>query len=275
MRIRKHRSWYGDHRFIYLANTVKELELFQENGIQAVFCNQNAFLDAAIFFPIRGSKKRFRAIYDAAFIPYKRHYLARQVSDLALTAYVKNDTGKADISAVKASLPHAVWLKDGSATGNAWLSDRDINGFLNEARVGLCLSAAEGAMYASAQYLLAGLPVVTTHSRGGRDVFFDSDFVRYVADDPAAVVQAVDELCAAPPDPDRVRALTLARFAEHRGRFVELLNSIYRAEGRGDVWAESWPAQLPNKLHNGDISIMANVAALVGKRGGPPWQVPA
>jgi hypothetical protein len=87
--IEKYRNWYGDWQFIYLANTTRELEIFQENSIKAIFCNQNAFLDPAVFFPHPNSKKQFRAIYDAAFIPYKRHYLASKVSGLALTAYVK------------------------------------------------------------------------------------------------------------------------------------------------------------------------------------------
>jgi glycosyltransferase involved in cell wall biosynthesis len=269
--IKKHRRWYGDFQFIYLANTVSELKLFQENGVRAIFCNQNAFLDSAIFFPLPHIKKRFRAIYDAAFIPYKRHFLACQAKGLALTAYVKKDTLRRDIYSVKESLPHAIWLKDGSATGNVWLSDHEINHFLNEAQVGLCLSAVEGGMFASTQYLLAGLPVVTTQCRGGREVFFDSDFVRYVADDPDDIAEAVDEFCAAPPDPMQIRSRTLVRFSEHRVRLVDLLNSIYRDEGRKENWADEWPVQLPNKLHGGNFPIRNYFAALTGKKGDFPW----
>lgn len=269
--IKRHRKCYGDHQFIYLTNTIRELEVFQKYGIRAIFCNQNAFLDPAIFFPISHCKKRFQAIYDAAFIPYKRHYLASRIKGLALTAYVKKDTVSQDIQSVKENLPDAVWLKDGSSTDNIWLSDHEINLFLNEAQVGLCLSSVEGGMYASAQYLLAGLPVVTTQCRGGREVFFDSDIVRYVADDPDDVAKAVDEFCAAPPDPMQIRNRTLVRFAEHRARLVDLMNSIYRDEGVRVNWAKEWPAQLPNKLHGGNFSILNYVASLIWKKGGFPW----
>jgi len=270
-RIKKHRFWYGDHRIIYLANTLKEEELFRENGIRAIFCNQNAFLDPSLFLPIPDMRKRFRAIYDAAFIPYKRHFLAGRVVGLALTAYVKKDTAKRDIRLVKETLSHAEWLRDGSTSGNLWLDDSEINRFLNEARVGLCLSAVEGAMYASAQYLLAGLPVVTTHSRGGRDVFFQEKFVRYVADDPAAVAAAVDEFCADPLDPTLIRDRTMECFAEHRGRFVDLMNSIYRDEGRREAWADEWPDALPNKLHGGGFPLRAHISALSGRQSSFPW----
>ncbi len=269
--IKKHRKWYGEHQFIYLANTLKELELFQENDVRAIFCNQNTFLDPAIFFPLPHSKKQFRAIYDAAFIPYKRHYLARKVKGLALNAYVKKDTARSDIRSIKEGLPHAIWLKDGSATGNVWLSDHEINLFLNEAQVGLCLSAMEGSMYASAQYLMVGLPVVTSQCCGGREIFFDSDFVRYVADDPDDVAEAVDEFCASPPDPMEIRNRTLARFAEHRARLVDLMNSIYYDEGNKVSWADEWPAQLPNKLHGGNFPFRNYLGALIGKKGGFPW----
>ena len=53
------------------------------------------------------------------------------------------------------------------------MNDEEVNNFLNQCKVGIILSEVEGANYASIQYLLAGLPVVSTKSKGGRDVFFD------------------------------------------------------------------------------------------------------
>ena len=51
------------------------------------------------------------------------------------------------------------------------LNTEEVRRILVQSRCGLALSAQEGAMYASGEYLLAGLPVVTTRSRGGRDAF--------------------------------------------------------------------------------------------------------
>ena len=42
-------------------------------------------------------------------------------------------------------------------------------------QVGLCLSKSEGAMFASIEYLLCGLPIVSTKSVGGRDIFFTDE----------------------------------------------------------------------------------------------------
>lgn len=49
-------------------------------------------------------------------------------------------------------------------------------------------------MFASMEYLLCGLPIVSTPSIGGRDVFFDKDYVEIVEPDPHAVKEAVIEM---------------------------------------------------------------------------------
>lgn len=93
----------------------------------------------------------------------------------------------------------------------------------NQCRVGLCLSGMEGAMFASMEYLLCGLPIVTTRSVGGRDAFFDPEYVITVEDTPEAVSAGVKEMCARAPDPARIRAQTLEKTAMHRGWLRNLL----------------------------------------------------
>jgi hypothetical protein len=121
-------------------------------------------------------------------------------------------------------------------------------------------------MYASAQYLLAGLPVVTTHNKGGRDIFFHPDYVLWVEDDPEAVNHAVLELAANPPDPQAVRKRTLAMMAEHRMKLVSFVNDIYRQENCPDPWAESWPVGLPNKLFDLSCTTTELIRALLTRK---------
>ncbi len=121
-------------------------------------------------------------------------------------------------------------------------------------------------MYASAQYLLAGLPVVTTHNIGGRDVFFHPEHVRWVDDDPDCVAAAVRDLVANPPDPQEVRSRVLETMAEHRTRLVALLNDIYRVEQCAESWADGWPAWLPNKLFDQQRSVHSLLWPIVARR---------
>ncbi|WP_092048398.1 glycosyltransferase [Planctomicrobium piriforme] len=55
-----------------------------------------------------------------------------------------------------------------------YLTAEEVNLVHNQSRIGVILSEQEGGCGASTEYLLAGLPVVSTSSTGGRDLFYDS-----------------------------------------------------------------------------------------------------
>jgi glycosyltransferase involved in cell wall biosynthesis len=101
----------------------------------------------------------------------------------------------------------------------------EVNLHLNQSRVGLILSSLEGGNYASMQYLLCGLPVVTTRNRGGRDSFFHEDYVIWADDNPTSVAQAVSELISRDLDPMQIRAATLDRINKHRRVFQSWVQS--------------------------------------------------
>ena len=98
---------------------------------------------------------------------------------------------------IRELLSKATWLND---TGS-FIPPQEISDYLCRARVGLALSAEEGPMAACVEYLLSGLPVVSTPSLGGRDVFFDERFVKVVEPDPHAVSEGVEALARLQIDP--------------------------------------------------------------------------
>ena len=122
-------------------------------------------------------------------------------------------------------------------------------------------------MYASVQYLLAGLPVVTTASIGGRDEFFDPAYVRWVPDDPEAVALAVDELVALELDPQMIREATLAKVGQHRARLQAWIRDSIRSAG-GEIgrWGGDWPEELPNKLYEPQARAADVMAAIEERR---------
>ena len=246
----RHTRSHPNHRMIFLANSEAEHRRLAARGLGAAWVSRNALVSPVTFRPLPDLAKRFDAVYDARVCPFKRHELAAGIASLALvTARDEKYHEEAYVRSVRARLPHAHWVNDPLSPDYRWLSGEEVNEAINAARVGLCLSAVEGAMIASNQYLLAGLPVVSTPSRGGRDEFFDPDYVRIVADDPDAVAGGVRELVSCPVPAEEIRRRTLERMASHEARLFELLDAICFAQGRPRIprslwasWAEPQPA---------------------------------
>jgi glycosyltransferase involved in cell wall biosynthesis len=86
----------------------------------------------------------------------------------------------------------------------------------------------EGGCYASSEYLLCGVPVVSTPCKGGRDIWYN-DYNSIVCDpDSSAVSVAVSEFVKAPRDPERIRSMHLAQSDLYRAEFVRALDSVFK-----------------------------------------------
>ncbi|HEY9156125.1 MAG TPA: hypothetical protein VIM69_13395, partial [Opitutaceae bacterium] len=118
----------------------------------------------------------------------------------------------------------------------------------NRARVGLCLSAEEGSMYASTQYLLCGLPIVTTKSRGGRDLMFNPTDCIYVEDTPESVALGVKEAISRNLNPADVRARVLEKMNEHRRKLIGIIQDYLDRRGGKVNFAEVFRRHFANKL---------------------------
>jgi glycosyltransferase involved in cell wall biosynthesis len=109
-----------------------------------------------------------------------------------------------------------------------------VNGWLNKAHVGLCLSVEEGANYASMEYLLAGLPVVSTRSRGGRDRYFHRDDCIVCDPDARQIAEAVQALKSRHVPAVEIRNRVLTQVDHERAQYKERVESLIR---------EWWPDQ--------------------------------
>jgi len=240
---------YPNHHFIHLWNTPKQETVFREKGLRAEFLNQNCLVDERIFKPLPNVKKFYDAVYDARLKKYKRHDLARNLQSLALIyAYNQAIDIPEDMKAVKTTLTKAHYFNNRPDGTYQTLSSEEVNCALNACKVGLCLSQREGAMYASIQYLLSGLPIVSTRSQGGRDVFFDDAYVEIVDDDPEAVQRGVINLLNKNLSPMWIREQTLQKMKKHRKNFQALIQNIYQREGIQRDFTQEWKDIYFNKL---------------------------
>lgn len=246
-----HISKYPRHKFVHLCNTQKQEEIFQTNGLTAIFCNHNSLVDEHIFKPLNYSPKAFKAVYDARFSEFKRHYLAQKVDSIAFIYYNHHLTRDlVHHERVKSLFPDAHFFNEDSSGSYKLLTPIQVNQCFDICKVGLCLSSTEGAMYASIQYLLSGLPVVSTKSKGGRDVFFDEEYALIVDDHPDAVKEGVEEMISRNISADTIRSKVLEKVKHHRLNLINLVQSIYDQEGINRDFSDEWGKIFFHKLHS-------------------------
>ncbi|MFC1680525.1 glycosyltransferase [Pseudomonadota bacterium] len=240
------RKRYPHHEHIHLCNSPEQWAAFQRAGLSAALINHNTFVDEIVFKPLPSVSKRYDAIYDARLSVYKRHQLACEVASLALIH--TGDREETHSRHVRKQLRFAAWLNHDADGTYSSLNSADVNKALNASRVGLCLSAVEGAMFASIQYLLAGIPVVSTASKGGRDLYFDEEVALIVEDNPRAVREGVQAMIARQIPASVVRERTLAKARTYREQFVVLVQQIYDDNGVERDFSAEWDTLFFDKM---------------------------
>jgi hypothetical protein len=245
-------EWLATHRRswrpILLAQNERERALAAANGIETIIAHHNAFIDPRIHWPRSGTAKVFRAVHVANARSFKRHHLAQGLGDVALVTYLPDGPGEGLLDETIAGYRHLSfvnWTKDG---GLRYLGARAVAEVIRQSRCGLVLSAREGSNFASAEYLMNGIPVVSTPSLGGREDFFDPRFVTICAPDAGEVSRAVEAWCAAPPDPLAVARACLKRGREDRLRLLGLLSDLSGQNLRRWTGREAWSPLFTNRL---------------------------
>lgn len=203
-----------------LGNTAEEVQAAKLAGFRSCWVNNNCWIDERIFKP-SPQHKRYRAIMIAQRADYKRPWLASNTKNLVFleTRLYGNATPrKYDFQ------PDTEYL---SGLGPSSVAD-----IINRSSVGLMLSAVEGACKASSEYLLCGIPVVSTPSIGGRDIFYDHDNSIIVEPHIDAIEAGVAHMLERKLDPNQIHDRHLQLTREFRSRFArEVLGTIFREIG--------------------------------------------
>ena len=172
-------------QIVVLANSVEDLISSRNAGMDRSFlCNHNCWLDPSLF-TIQNKEKIYDLVINTRPEPWKRPELAAAVDRLAV---IKGNNYRKDQFFDLASLNPAYINAER-------ISAEDVVSILNQSSCGGIFSKVEGACYSSSEYLLCGLPVVSTPSRGGRDIWYDQFNSIIVTDESAdGVREAVDRI---------------------------------------------------------------------------------
>lgn len=214
--------------FYILCNEEQEVELFTQHGFACDVINQNAWLEENGVMKILPEAKRYDAVYVGRLAPFKRHELAAKVANLALVA------GHDDWSKAKNEAPPHAYLNEAPLTRDK------VAEVINRSRAGLILSAKEGACYASSEYLLCGVPVVSTRSVGGRHVWYNDTNSLIVDDHPDAVAEGVRHFVDNPPDPQVIRQMHIDQAEGYRRKFIAVLQDVLDRFDAGEIDAASY-----------------------------------
>ena len=260
--VRKHRKRQAPtfDRLYFLSNTEEIHRCRIDHGFNSHFINLGCFIDASTFAPVPGTPKVYDAVMNARFARYpmrelvlrslhrarfapsfasrarelamlrfttgkhreiKRHWLTERLQRLALLDPVY-ESDAADDKRAYQRRANCTWSND------TRLDPVEVVQIVTRAYCGLALSAVEGICRASCEYLLCGIPVVTTRSVGGRDVWYDDYNAVVVEPTVDAVHDAVAELKRSPRDPSRIRRAYLARARVFEDRFArDVLGPIF------------------------------------------------
>ncbi|HPG00049.1 MAG TPA: glycosyltransferase [Kiritimatiellia bacterium] len=203
-----------------LGNTEAEVHAAAGAGFRSSWVHNNCWLDEHLFRPI-ALPKEHRAVMIAQAVDYKRPWLAAKVKDLA---YVETERFHLSTPADTSSLVHAKTFRN--------LPANDLIRLINQSHVGLMLSEIEGGSYASSEYLMCGIPVVSTPSIRGRDLYYDSSNSLIVDPTEDAIAEGVERMIHTPTDPAAISARHAQRSNEFRGRFTrEVIGTIFRETG--------------------------------------------
>jgi glycosyltransferase involved in cell wall biosynthesis len=217
-------------KFIFLCNSLKEEKLLKEATLNCIFCHQNAFLNENNYHVIPCAKT-YDAIYLARITPFKRHQLAIGIKKLHLVGD-HHPHEKEYFETTLKLLQHADWDRK--------IYAKNVYKEMNKAKIGLCLSAEEGAMFVSAEYLLCGLPVISTRNLGGRDGLFDDEYALIVNDTTESIADGVKTLISKNIDPNYIRQCAIEKMTQHRNTFVQLVQGIYNENSINKNFRDEW-----------------------------------
>ena len=206
----------------WLCNTEDAVGMAREHGWRALHVNHNCWLDERIFRLDRPDHRReYDMVMNCRPERWKRPEVAREVRRLAVIRGRLYD-------------PEQEW--DLRQLDPVYMNDRlltpaEVSAVLNRAMCGGIFSAEEGACLASGEYHLCGLPVVSTPSRGGRDVWYDDSNSVICEPTSQAVAAAVEEvregLRTGRFERGAIREGFLARARLMRDRFNEAVQGIF------------------------------------------------
>jgi|Laugresubdmm15sn_1035100.scaffolds.fasta_scaffold03370_5 hypothetical protein len=219
------------YNIVILANSIEEKTFFEtRTKSDVIFCNHNAFLDENKFKILGNLPKFYNLVIDSAFHEYKNVEKAKKVENVLHIGYFKR-SNKLTQNKVIPSYGKLANFVNGEYK---LLNKVQINTFYNQSQIGGIFSESEGACFASSQYLLSGLPVISIKSSGGRDIWYNEYNSVICDNDEDSIYNACqlarNKLASGEFNREKIRELHIQKMDEHRNALIEYIKRCVLSE---------------------------------------------
>ena len=160
---------------IICAPNIEIYNLFKKYRSQytIIIANHNAFIDENVY-NISNENKIYDIIVNSSFTKLKRLYLVEDIKNIIFIGYKCGDLKEFNESIPKNGYLPNFGDKERILDNWNWLDRLDVIKFYNQSKVGGIFSPMEGACFSSSEYLLCGLPVISTECKGGREYWYNN-----------------------------------------------------------------------------------------------------
>lgn len=237
-------------RIDILANSLDQYLFYKLNHENTVFCNQNCWLDENIFKP-NLAEKEYDLVINSNNYKWKNHSLLENINKRYRTLFItysadrENDLNKYNPYKIIEKVPSVIVAQE-----------------LNKCRVGLALSSKEGSCYASTEYLLCGLPVVSTKSLGGRHIWYNEKNCILIDNKEEELLLAVEKMLAniSQYNSKEIRESCVKQQQNFRNIFINYLYTIFPDYNMEQILRSSFSNKMLNhvSMDNLDLDYIIN-----------------
>lgn len=146
---------------LILCNTPEEKNLCDKQKIYSSFINKNCFIDESIFHIKENINKEYDGIYATSIKERKRLYLLKDIPKIAILKNFNQEEHK------------HLNVENLNIINNSIINKEEICEYYNKALFGCIFSIQDCSSSVSCEYMLCGLPVLTTRSSGGRNIWYN------------------------------------------------------------------------------------------------------
>lgn len=227
-------------KVVILANTIEETNYYNDLGYEAIFCNNNAFIDENIFKIIKPIRKQYDMVINSAFGDYKNVKIASKcASTLHIGYYWGSKPYVFPNFGVYANFKNIPIRKFSKRTHKMIIGD-DLVKHINSCHIGGIFSPIEGSCKASSEYLLCGLPVVSIKSQGGRDIWYNEHNSIVCENDEMSVYKAMQlakkKILDGSFNAENIRKNVIIQINEHRDRITQyIVDELFKRNDKNNI----------------------------------------